>query len=89
MVSFNDLPNFVFVVVLVSLAAGIGAIILQKTKTEVMTSGNATTNPNGYVVNTTLDDGTTAMSDITSWLGVVVIVMMGGIIIKLLVDAFQ
>ena len=81
MARFTELPAFVLTIVIVAVAAGIGATILYKTKTEVG-SASAT-------VNTTLDDGVSAMGDITSWLGVVVIVMMGGIIIKLLVEAFQ
>lgn len=84
----SELPGMILALIVVSVTAAIGATILDKTKTEIATTGNATTNPGGYTVNTTIDDGIAAMGDITSWLGVVVIVVMGAIIIKLLFEAF-
>ena len=70
----------VLAIVVISVSAAIGATILDKTKTEIGSSS--------ATVNTTIDDGVSAMGDITSWLGVVVIVVMGAIIIKLLFEAF-
>jgi len=76
----SELPGMVLALVIISVSAAIGATILDKTKTEIG-SASAT-------VNTTIDDGIAAMGDVTSWLGVVVIVVMGAIIIKLLFEAF-
>ena len=76
----SELPGMVLAIVVISVSAAIGATILDKTKTEI-SSASAT-------VNSTIDDGVSAMGDITSWLGVVVIVVMGAIIIKLLFEAF-
>ena len=76
----SELPGMVLALVIISVSAAIGATILDKTKTEI---GSAST-----TVNTTITDGISAMGDITSWLGVVVIVVMGAIIIKLLFEAF-
>ena len=76
----SELPGMVLAIVVISVSAAIGATILDKTKTEIGSSS--------ATVNTTIDDGVSAMGDITSWLGVVVIVVMGAIIIKLLFEAF-
>ena len=84
----GELPGVILILIVVSIAAAIGATILDKTKTEIATTGNATTNPSGVIVNGTIDDGIAAMGDVTSWLGVVVIVIMGAVIIKLLFEAF-
>ena len=84
----GELPGVILVLIITSIAAAIGATILDKTKTEIAMTGNSTTNPSGYIVNTTIDDGVAAMGDVTSWLGVVVIVIMGSVIIKLLFEAF-
>lgn len=78
--SIADLPGMVLAIVVISVSAAIGATILDKTKTEISSSSS--------VVNATIEDGVSAMGDITSWLGVVVIVVMGAIIIKLLFEAF-
>lgn len=86
--SISELPGLVLALIVVSVTAAIGATILDKTKTEIATAGNASTNPGGLVVNQTIDDGVAALGDITSWLGVVVIVIMGSIIIRLLFEAF-
>ena len=88
MSSIGELPGMILALIVVSVTAAIGATILDKTKTEIATTGNSTTNLGGYTVNTTIDDGIAAMGDITSWLGVDVIVVMGAIIIKLLFEAF-
>ena len=76
----SELPGMVLALVIISVSAAIGATILDKTKTEIASSS--------ATVNTTIDDGIAAMGDVTSWLGVVVIVVMGAIIIKLLFEAF-
>ena len=88
MSSIGELPGMILVLIVVSVTAAIGATILDKTKTEIAMTGNSTTNPGGTVVNATIDDGIAAMGDVTSWLGVVVIVVMGAVIIKLLFEAF-
>ena len=76
----SELPGMVLALVIISVSAAIGATILDKTKTEIASSSTT--------VNGTIDDGIAAMGDVTSWLGVVVIVVMGAIIIKLLFEAF-
>lgn len=86
--SISELPGLVLALIVVSVTAAIGATILDKTKVEIATTGNASSNPGGVVVNKTIDDGVAALGDITSWLGVVVIVIMGSIIIRLLFEAF-
>lgn len=78
--SIADLPGMVLAIVVISVSAAIGATILDKTKTEISSTSST--------VNSTIEDGVSAMGDITSWLGVVVIVVMGAIIIKLLFEAF-
>ena len=81
MAKVSDLPSWVLTVVIIAVIAAIGLYILDTTKTEMGSAQSA--------VNTSLDEGISAVGDVTGWLGIVVIVVMGGIIIKLLMDAFR
>lgn len=76
----GELPGLALVVVIIAIAAAVGAYTLDTIETE-LGSASAT-------VNTTIEDGIDAVGDITSWLGIIVIVVMGAIIIKLLFDSF-
>ena len=81
MAKVSDLPSLVLTVVIIAVIAAIGLYIVDTTKTEMGSAQSA--------VNTSLDEGISAVGDVTGWLGIVVIVVMGGIIIKLLMDAFR
>ena len=91
----GDLPSLVFVVIVVAVVAAIGAYTLDSTKTEIGSALGQSTNAsaanynaNAADVNATLDDGVNALGDVTSWLGIIVIVVMGAVIIKLLFESF-
>lgn len=81
MAKVSELPSWVLTVVIIAVIAAIGLYILDTTKTEMGSAQAA--------VNTSLDEGVSAVGDVTGWLGIVVIVVMGSIVIRLLMGAFS
>ena len=80
MASVSELPSWVLTVVIIAVISAIGLHILDTTETEMASSQAA--------VNTSLEEGIAAVGDVTGWLGIVVIVVMGAIIIRLLMNSF-
>ena len=80
MPNVSDLPSWVLMVVIVAVISAIGLYILDTTKTELGSSQAA--------VNNSIQEGISAVGDIPGWLGIVVIVVMGSIIIRLLMTSF-
>ena len=80
MVRLSETPMLVLSVVIIAVIAAIGLTILDKTKSE--------TGSTIAQVNTSMDEALSAVGDITGWLGIIVVVVMGAIIIKLLLDSF-
>ncbi len=58
--------------------------VIDKTKSTLAVTGNATTNPGGANVNSTFDNTITAMKDATDWFAILVVAGMGTIAIGLL-----
>ena len=88
MAKVGDVPAWLLVVVVVGMAVAIGMEILSEVKLEIAATGNSTTNPTGHLINASIDDGVSAAGDVTGWLGIIIIVVMGGIIIRLLMKSF-
>jgi NADH:ubiquinone oxidoreductase subunit 5 (subunit L)/multisubunit Na+/H+ antiporter MnhA subunit len=80
MSTVGELPSLVLTVVIIAVISAIGLYILDTTKTEL---GSPTA-----AVNTSIDEGIGAVADIPGWLGIVVIVIMGALIIRLLMGSF-
>jgi hypothetical protein len=89
MAKVGELPSWVITLVIVAMVAAVGITIVIETKDAIQATGNVTTNPIGYQINATLDEGVTAAGDVTGWLGIVIIVVMGAIVIRLLMSAFS
>ena len=88
MVAIGELPSLVLTVVIIAMISAIGLVLMVEVKNEIAATGNATTNPTGYLINASVDEGVAAVSDIPGWLGIVVIVIMGALIIRLLMNSF-
>ena len=82
-------------VVILAVVAAIGVYVLVEVKDTLGSGYGQHTNPSAAnydptlgVFNETLGDGMGGLSDMMSWLAIIVIVIMGAIIIKLLFDSF-
>lgn len=89
MTKVGELPSWVITLVIVAVVAAVGITIAAETKSEIAATGNVTTNPIGYQINTSLDEGISSVGDVTGWLGIIIIVVMGAIVIRLLMSAFS
>ena len=76
----GELPSLALMVVIIAISAAVGVYVLATIKTS-LGSGEEK-------VNATIEDGISGIGDITSWLAIIVIVVMGAIIIRLLFDSF-
>jgi sugar phosphate permease len=88
MATIGELPSLVISVVIIGVIAAIGLVLMTSVKDEIAATGNATTNPTGYLINASVDEGVSAVSDVPGWLGIIVIVIMGALIIRLLMGSF-
>jgi len=89
MAKVGELPSWVITLIIVTVVTAICITIAAETKTAIQATGNATTNPIGYQLNASIDEGIASAGDITGWLGIVIIVVMGAIVIRLLMSAFS
>ncbi len=76
MVNINQLPDLVRIIAVVALTAGISAIILD----EFMVSAGSD-NAN---VNLTITDGIAGLTEVTSWLDLVALAVMAGILLYII-----
>ena len=69
--------------------AGLCAYVVDKTKSTLAVTGNSTTNPDGYMVNQTFDNGVSSLKEGTSWLSIITVALFGGIAISLIVNSLR
>jgi type III secretory pathway component EscU len=79
MVRMNELPALVQIIAVVALIAGISAIILDEFQ-ESAASSSAD-------VNQTLEDGIGGLTEVTSWLDLVALAVMAGILLVIVIGS--
>lgn len=79
MVRLNELPALVQIIAVVALIAGISAIILDEFQASA-SSGNAN-------VNLTITDGIAGLTEVTSWLDLVALAVMAGILLVIVIGS--
>jgi len=79
MAKIAELPGLALTLVIIAAVMGVGALVLDKLYNQV-NSSNA---------QSIISQGQSAVSDMSGWLGTIVVVIMGAIVIKVLVEAFR
>jgi len=77
MAKVDNLGGFIMGLGTAGMVAGFSVYVIYKTKVQLATTGNVTTNPRGYDVNVTFDNAVTGLKDSTSWFPIIVVVAMG------------